>query len=98
MVYTFVYHADVKKHDLKEIDERNKAIIRKAIEERLAVQPEKFAKPLQRSLKGYWRLRVGEYRIVFKIKDDTVLILGIIHRKKIYQQIFKRVHDRKAPS
>ena len=89
MAYTFVYHADVKKHDLKEIDERNKAI-----EERLAIQPEKFAKPLQRSLKGYWRLRVGEYRIVFKIKGDTILILGIIHRKKIYQQILKRVHDR----
>ena len=94
MAYTFVYHADVKKRDLKEIDERNKAIIRKAIEERLAIQPEKFAKPLQRTLKGYWRLRVGEYRIVFKIKGDTVLILGIIHLKKIYQQIQKRVHDR----
>ena len=77
MAYTFVYHADVKKHDLKEIDERNKAI-----EERLAIQPEKFAKPLQRSLKGYWRLRVGEYRLVFKIKGDTVLILSIIHLKK----------------
>jgi len=60
MAYTLEYHTDVKKHDLKEIDERNKAIIRKAIEERLAIQPEKFAKPLQRSLKGYWRLRVGE--------------------------------------
>jgi len=94
MAYTFSYHADVKKSDLKEIDERNKAIIRKAIEDRLAIQPEKFAKPLQRSLKGYWRLRVGEYRIVFKIKGDTILILGIIHRKKIYQQILKRVHDR----
>ncbi len=92
MAYTFVYHADVKKSDLKEIDERNKAIIRKAIEDRLAIQPEKFAKPLQRSLKGYWRLRVGEYRIVFKIKGDTILILGIIHREKIYQQILKRVH------
>ena len=89
MAYTFVYHTDVKKSDLKEIDERNKAI-----EERLAIQPEKFAKPLQRSLKGYWRLRVGEYRIVFKIKGYTILILGIIHRKKIYQQILKRVHDR----
>ena len=77
MAYTFVYHADVKKHDLKEIDERNKAI-----EERLAIQPEKFSKPLQRTLKGYWRLRVDEYRIVFKIKGDTVLILGTIHLKK----------------
>lgn len=98
MAYSLVYHADVKKSDLKEIDERNKAIIKKAIEERLAFQPEKFAKPLQRSLKGYWRLRVGEYRIVFKVKGDTVLVLGIIHRKKIYQQILKRVRDKKAPS
>lgn len=98
MAYSLVYHADVKKSDLKEIDERNKAIIKRAIEERLTLQPEKFAKPLQRSLKGYWRLRVGEYRIVFKVKGDTVLVLGIIHRKKIYQQILKRVRDKKAPS
>ncbi|MCU0577383.1 MAG: hypothetical protein MUD15_11240 [Desulfobacterota bacterium] len=51
MAYSLVYHADVKKIDLKEIDERNKAIIRKAIEGRLALQPEKFGKPMQRSLK-----------------------------------------------
>ena len=89
MAYTLEYHTDVKKHDLKEIDERNKASIRKAIEERPAIQPEKFAKPLQRSLKGYWRLRVGEYRNVFKIKGDTILIFGGHKRKKIYQQLRK---------
>ena len=40
------YHIDVKKSDLKEIDKRNKSIVRKAIEERLAIQPEKFIKPM----------------------------------------------------
>jgi mRNA interferase RelE/StbE len=98
MAYTLVYHADVKKSDLKEIDERNKAIIKKAIEERLTLQPEKFAEPLQRSLKGYWRHRAGEYRTVFKVKGDTVLFLGIIHPKKVYQQILTRVRDKKTPS
>ena len=40
------YHIDVKKSDLKEIDKRNKSIVRKAIEERLAIQPEKLIKPM----------------------------------------------------
>ncbi|MBS3918437.1 MAG: type II toxin-antitoxin system RelE/ParE family toxin [Deltaproteobacteria bacterium] len=34
------------------------------------------------TLRGYWKLRVGDYRVVFKIVDEEVWVLGIIHRKK----------------
>ena len=37
-----------------------------------------------------YRLRVGDYRIVYKIVGEEVLILGIIHRKKVYDAIEKR--------
>ena len=91
MAYQLLYHADVKKVDLPKIDAKNKAMVKRAIEERLAIQPEVYGKPLQRTLKGYWKLRVGEYRVVFKMSQNDVLILGIIHRREVYRQIHKRV-------
>ena len=91
MAYQLLYHADVKKVDLPKIDAKNKAMLKRAIKERLATQPEVYGKPLQRTLKGYWKLRVGEYRVVFKISQTDVLILGIINRKEVYRQIHKKV-------
>jgi len=67
-------------------------MIKRAIEERLAKHPGVYGKPLQRSLKGYWKLRVGEYRVVFKISGNDILILGIVHRKDVYRRIKKRVN------
>jgi len=90
MNYKLIYHSDVKRIDLQIIDRKNKFMIKKAIEERLTTHPEIYGKPLQRTLKGYWGLRVGDYRVVFRILEKKILILGIIHRKSIYKQIQKR--------
>jgi mRNA interferase RelE/StbE len=91
MAYQLLYHADVKKVDLPRMDAKNKAMVKRAIKERLTTQPEVYGKPLQRTLKGYWKLRVGEYRVVFRISENDVLILGIIHRREVYRKIHKRV-------
>jgi mRNA interferase RelE/StbE len=90
MAYRLKYHPDVKKVDLPVIDARNREIIRKAIEKRLAEHPEVFGKPLQRTLRGYWKFRVGDYRVVFKISRDEIIVLGIAHRKSIYRDIVNR--------
>jgi mRNA interferase RelE/StbE len=89
-MYKLKYHPDVKKTDLPKIGKKSKSIIKTAIQERLTTRPEVYGKPLQRNLKGYWKLRVGDYRVVFKITGYEVLILAIMHRKKIYSQIKKR--------
>jgi len=34
-------------------------------------------------MQGYWELRVGDYRVVFKIVENEVWIFGIIHRKDV---------------
>jgi len=91
MPFTITYHPDVKKVDLPKIDSKNRKMIKSAIEERLATRPETFGKPLRRTLKGYWRLRVGDYRIVFKALGSRILILGIVHRKEVYRAIQKRI-------
>jgi mRNA interferase RelE/StbE len=94
MAYHLRYHPDVKGVDLPKIDAKNKAMVKRAIEQRLAAQPEVYGRPLQRTLKGYWKLRVGEYRIVYRISGNDIEILGIIHRKDVYKRIHKRMAQR----
>jgi len=91
MAYKLKYHPDVKSSDLPKIDAKHRGMIKRAIEDRLATKPETYGKPLRKTLKGYWKLRVGDYRIVFKVSGNSILIFGIIHRKIVYKLIKKRI-------
>ena len=51
-----------------------------------AENPRRFGKPLTGDLKGLWRYRVGDYRMVAAIGDDRfiVLIVTVRHRREVY--------------
>jgi len=85
--FKLIYHPDVRDVDIPKLDKRLKERIRRAIESRLKEAPQKYGEPLKKTLKGYWKLRVGDYRVVFKIVKSEVWIFGIIHRKEIYDRI-----------
>ena len=89
MAYTLKYHPFVKNEDLPKLDKANAARIRRAIETRLLVAPQDYGEPLRRTLKGYWKLRVGDNRVVFRVKGEEILILGILHRKEVYEIVEK---------
>ena len=91
MTFELRYHPDVKTADIHLLDARLRTRIKNAIESRLATAPHLYGVPLRKTLRGYWKLRVGDYRVVFKIVDEEVWILGIIHRKKVYDAIKKRL-------
>lgn len=76
--------------DLGRIDSSVKKKIRSAIESKLTDSPEIFGKPLRQSLAGFRVLRVGNYRVVFLIKDEEILILLIANREHIYKEAQKR--------
>lgn len=90
MSFRLRYHPAVLADDITALNARLKKRIRKAIETRLASAPHQYGEPLRKTLKGYWKLRVGDYRVVFKIVKDEVWILGIIHRRDVYDRIGKR--------
>jgi len=48
--------------------------------------PRQQGKALQGNLAGYWRYRIGNYRVISKIEDEqlTILLIDINHRSKIY--------------
>jgi mRNA interferase RelE/StbE len=85
------YHPDVRAIDIPLINSKLRRRIKKAIETRLIIAPHQYGEPLRKTLKGYWKLRVGDYRVVFKIVESKVWVLGIIHRKDVYGKIKKRV-------
>lgn len=91
MPFELKYHPDVKAIDIPQLDAKLKIRIKHAIETRLTTEPQQYGAPLRKTLHGYWKLRVGDYRVVFKIVGSQVWILGIIHRNKVYKAIEKRL-------
>ena len=76
--------------DLSSIPANLRRRIVKAIEGRLATEPARYGTRLRRSLSSLWKLRVGDYRIVFEIEKRTVRIWAIAHRKDVYPEAEKR--------
>jgi len=35
---------------------------------------------------GFFRLRVGDYRVIFEIEKESIIILKVGHRKNIYKK------------
>lgn len=90
MPFTLVYHPEVRQRDLPGLSANIQRRIARAIATRLVVAPERYGAPLRETLKGYWKLRVGDFRVVYKIVGNEVWILGILHRKRIYEAIQRR--------
>lgn len=49
--------------------------------------PRQFGKGLVGDLSGYWRYRVGDYRIVCQLIDErlVVLVVEVGHRREVYR-------------
>ncbi len=85
MAYRLRYHSAIAREDLPRIDRRMQERIRRAIEQRLTLQPTYYGEPLRHRLKGYWKLRVGDYRVIFQMAGDEVRILVVGHRRQVYE-------------
>jgi len=90
-MYEILYHEKVVKEDIPRLGGNVKKLIQKAIETRLSEVPELYGKPLRKSLAGYKKLRVGDYRVIFKIDGTSVRVFIIAHRKTVYEKVWKRV-------
>ena len=82
MEYTFKLSAirDLKKFP-KSIQKR---IIEKLDFFICSGDPLSFAESLRDKTLGDFRFRVGDYRIVFDVEQNLIIILAIGHRKDIY--------------
>ena len=86
MIYNILYQDEVIKKHIPRLSIAVKSIVKSNIESKLVSDPISFGKPLRYSLKGHRRLRVGDFRIVYRIDGENVIIIAIKHRKDIYSK------------
>ena len=87
--YLIEYRPEIN-DDLDRIPRNIQARIKNASEQRLETIPDRYGERLRRSLIGLWKLRVGDYRIVYEIKGQKVTVWIIAHRKDVYEEMEKR--------
>jgi len=87
MSFDIRYHELVREEDIPRLSLEWREKIKRAIENRLATRPEAYGKPLRQSLKGYRKLHVSNYRVIFRIEGKTVKILIIQHRSVSFRSV-----------
>jgi len=71
-------------NDIKKIDRPVVERIMHDIEFELAKNPE-IGEALTGQFKGLYKYRVGNWRVIYSILSDSILILRIRHRSVVYQ-------------
>jgi len=89
MSFTLLFHPDAAR-EVESLQPVVKERLKKSIANRLLVKPEVYGKPLRATLKGYWKLRVGDYRIVCSIQGSDLIIYAVRQRKEIYRVVGHR--------
>ena len=53
----------------------------------LAENPQRVAERLARELAGYWSARRGQYRVIYMINDDEIVVtvIAVDHRRDVYR-------------
>lgn len=79
---------DTAAKELRKLDRHAQQEILHYFRERIATadDPRRFGKPLARDLKGLWRYRIRNYRMICTIEDAKLigLVLRVGHRKDVY--------------
>jgi mRNA interferase RelE/StbE len=52
----------------------------------LLLDPHRVGKPLRKDLEGFWAARRGQYRVIYQILDDVIVVevVRVAHRVDAY--------------
>jgi mRNA interferase RelE/StbE len=78
-----LYKSSVR-HDLKQIDPKKVKRVLREITTVLGGNP-RNGEALHGEFDGLYKLRVGEYRVIYTLIEKGVLVLRIRHRSKAYR-------------
>ena len=86
--FSIIYLDRVVSEDIPALPKTMRNLIKRAIETRLTIEPIGLGKPLRYSFVGHRRIRVGDYRIVYRVdvKTNIITIVFIKHRKDVYEE------------
>ncbi len=83
MTVKVLYKASVRR-DLKKIDQKSLGRILREIRNVLGNNP-RSGEALHGEFAGLYKLRIGEYRVIYALLEQDVLVLRIRHRSKAYE-------------
>ena len=93
-MYTVLIDGLAFEEDFRKIDKPDQQKIIKTIRKKLTRDPEGFGAPLRGDLNGLWKLRVGQYRVVYQIKKKEILVyvvkVGFRRNEEVYREVLKR--------
>lgn len=75
---------------LKELSKLDKQVakrIENKINQHLCKAPERLGETLTGVFAGTYKYRIGDYRVIYKIQDDALIIaiIRVGHRKDVYE-------------
>jgi len=82
MNYQILWHKDAVQ-DLKKIDRKIALSIISKVEKYLARDPIKLGMPLKGNFKGFFRYRIGKFRVIYTIRENHLLILVLKVGKRV---------------
>lgn len=89
MAFTIVYKPSAER-ELAGLSRRVRRQIRREIQRKLVSNPREAPGTdyLRAEWEGHWKLRVGEYRVIYEIEDRAtrVRIVRVRHRSQAYEQ------------
>ena len=94
MSWRICYHADVA-DDLERVGSAAARRIMRILDCKLPHEPLQFGGPLSGLLSGFRKLRIGDYRVVYQVVEQQVIVfvlaIGPRRDKEIYRAALKRV-------
>ena len=94
-MWNVVIHKLVLIEDFKKIDLPSRRLILKSIYKKLTKDPESYGSPLSGEYRGYWKLKVAHYRVIYRIIKNQVIVIvikvGIRRDGEIYNELIHRL-------
>ena len=79
LLYTRRAVRDIERLDPKTKDRIGKTLLR------YEKDPVRHAEKLTQSALGSYRFRIGDYRVVFDLEGEEIVVLRVGHRREIYK-------------
>ena len=94
-MYTVVLDARIFEEDFRSIDRPQQQRLIRTIRKKLTTHPDEYGKPLTANLKGFWKLKIGEFRVVYQIIEAQVEVyvisVGYRRNEEAYLAAAKRL-------
>ncbi len=88
-------HRLVIEEDFTKINKPDRNLILKTIYKKLSIAPEEYGSPLRSQLKGYWKLKISHYRVIYRVEKDTIKVLvlkvGLRRDEEVYKEMMHRL-------